>query len=362
MAVLSRQPLDGTYNRWDFTFVAQMQAAQTSGNWGEVALVTQSLSDGHVYLLTGLFGGAYSLVVFVSDTLRLNVVSILGTRSNWQLAAEILSTQLVPWMGDEGQIGAYYLYDMLFVVAAIGKRIDPSYPTVFMGHSLGGATAEVLAAYAANSQGRSVQAVYTLGAPKPGDATFASFLKVPVLRLENTGDIVPSLAQNVSGLSAPANRLFLLLKGYKALTAGSYVQLGTPYTMNAEGLVTPGHYEYAPLTIAGVLLNGDISPHYNSEYLRRLLLNSFAPGELVPYANGYEKPWILAGLNQQPLAVPANTQASYALQDIRPVQTTFLVSVDRLGNALQTQMVNDMPPQSWVPILGKAGRRPACCP
>ncbi|KXZ54217.1 hypothetical protein GPECTOR_5g309 [Gonium pectorale] len=64
-----------------------------------------------------------------------------------------------------------------------------------LGHSLGGAIALMAATYLDGHESIPVTGVYTFGCPRVGDTTWASAypLRDVTLRLENTGDIVPTL-------------------------------------------------------------------------------------------------------------------------------------------------------------------------
>ncbi len=352
--VYNREPFDGTPNRWDWLFAAQMLSAQESGDWGKVVVASQAMSSGVLYLQKSLFGGAYSSVIFVSSR-GLNVVSILGTQSPLQLVGELAASTLVPFDGLPGRVSAYFAVDLLFVLQGILATVNPAYPTVFVGHSLGGATAELLASYLSNTLGKSVQAVYTLGAPCPGDAAFASTLGMPVLRLEAAGDIVPSVPQPLgvflsAVLHVPSNPDWSF-----------YTQAGSAFTLAADGSIAAGHTQLTPAQILGIVLAGEVSTHYVQSYIQRLALNSQAPGNLVPGANGYEKPWTLVGLVEQPLAVPANTSADYVPQYIRPLLYTGMNEVSRSGKTTVLSLLPDYPPQSWVPQLTAAGQQPGCC-
>jgi hypothetical protein len=69
------------------------------------------------------------------------------------------------------------------------------------GHSLGGAIALVASAeYSGGDQlGERIAAVYTFGAPRVGEKSFAQNVKAPHYRVVNAGDIVPLVPPNFIG-------------------------------------------------------------------------------------------------------------------------------------------------------------------
>jgi hypothetical protein len=80
---------------------------------------------------------------------------------------------------------------------------DRPRPVYVTGHSLGAALATMATAELANHDNAlvrdSIAACYTFGSPRVGDATFDQFVKVPLYRVANGIDIVPTVPLALMG-------------------------------------------------------------------------------------------------------------------------------------------------------------------
>lgn len=350
-----RVAFDGTFNRMDFIFAESLLTLQNPGSLEDLKNIVQAIGPGSLYVLPALFSGAYSVVIYIVPG-NCNVVSILGTQNGYQLLAEMALSNLVQYDGIPGNVSTYFSFDLTVITLAIKETINQSLPTVFVGHSLGGASAELLASQFLNVYNLPVRAVYTLGAPKPGDASFAAQLTCPVIRLENAGDLVPSVPQ--VGLIDRLTQFGIFpLAGW-----ADYVHPGQAYTLNDDGSIVEGHTEMSALSIIGAILTGNTDIHYLSSYDARLKKGVPQAGDLVCGSNGYEKPWKLFGLQEQAPPALATGNVSLTAKPIRKDAFIPIAQIDRLGTVIPLGEVFDAAPVSYTPQLNAVPTAdPSCC-
>lgn len=351
----TRQVFDGTFNRMDFLFAETLLSLQNPAALDDIENTVMALGPGKLYVLPAFFSGAYGVVIY--ELLgNCNIVSILGTQSPFQLIAELAFSNLIAYDGIPGHVSAYFAFDLAVITVAIKSAINPALPTVFLGHSLGGASAELLASQWQNVYGYPVRSVYTLGAPKPGGADFASSLSCPVVRLENYGDIVPSVPDTglIDGLTP--------FGIFPVSSWADYVHPGNGYTLNADGTIDPFHIEMSATEIVATILTGNTDIHYLSTYDARLRMGMPQPGDLVCGGNGYEKPWKLFGLEEQP---PAALQTGNVNLQATPIRRDAYIPVgilDREGTLTPSGEVFDAAPVSYAPLLQNApSAATGCC-
>lgn len=146
---------------------------------------------------TGPFPGT-----LVAVTPNYNVVVITGTSNYQQLALQVMFTGGGPT--DFGQFSTNALW--FAAATVVNNRIlaaggDPDKPTIFVGHSYGGAVASVLTArWIQFNPGRDVR-LLTYGMPRPGDSRLVDLLKPLTQRhFANVSDPVPGTAPGVGEL------------------------------------------------------------------------------------------------------------------------------------------------------------------
>ena len=90
---------------------------------------------------------------------------------------------------------------------ALKARIEgatlPSVPIYFIGHSLGGALAQIATAKFGSDR---VAACYTFGSPRVGSAFFDLWVKPPSYRVVNYADLVPQITVRKTS-SGPAHMI-----------------------------------------------------------------------------------------------------------------------------------------------------------
>lgn len=113
------------------------------------------------------------------------LIAIRGTTMTAQLLAEIVGSGLitrVPW---PGRVGLFFSGEALAIQQRIGALIPTQW--IVCGHSMGGALAGLTSFYPASPAFR----VFSIGAPREGDATYATARNDSLyLRLTNSGDPV----------------------------------------------------------------------------------------------------------------------------------------------------------------------------
>lgn len=339
----NRTPFTGDPNRMDFLFLEKVIGAQNAGDLQGLIRAGTALSPGSLTVIQSAVKGGYACAIYDFDA-GFNYVSILGTQSAIQLVGELVASTLIPFDGLAGKVSAYFTIDLAFILTAILNALNPNKPVVVAGHSLGGATAQLLAAYLQHSIGSSVAGVFTIGSPKAGDAAFAATIPGLVTRLENLGDIVPSIPQAIPGLG--------LLSAFQSPPADwpLYVHAGFAISQDFGGGWENGHTELTPTDILAAIIGGEIPQHFVEEYQRRTMLPLLTPGNLVPFAQGFEKPWQLFNYLEQPQ--PPGTAAGPGIPVPAGYTNQMIVSEsDRSGDQTPLGVVDDPPPRSWVPDL-----------
>lgn len=122
---------------------------------------------------------------------------------------------------------------------------------LIVGHSMGGAVAEVLA-YKRRRAGRRGDKILTFAAPKPGDEALAAALPTSATfqrRLTNAGDFVPGLPPD---LGAARLAVPLVLQPAAANWA-AYRHPGQLYQLGTSGQLDPIDPPFLPLAIVGAM-------------------------------------------------------------------------------------------------------------
>lgn len=347
-------PFSGYPSKYDMLFVEQMANCQYNSDLGGLIRTCEALSPGRIYVLNGLVPGTFAVVIFKSDY-GFNVVSVAGTSDLYQLVAQLFGSFLVNCDGLSGQVGGYFAFDMSLILPAITNICEENIPLVCMGHSLGGASAEVLAAYLGTRKGYTIKGVYTIGSPKPGDAAFALNATYPIYRLINQADIVPSIPTDVPGIG--------MVLGLPIVSGdwSSFVQMGSPITQLADGTWQNDETFLSPSLILSVLVNGGVSFHSVDSYLAATSRGLPTKAGLVAFTSGYEKPWALFGMSEQP---PGPWPIPGPPVPV-PVSFTNRISVysaNRVGDSTLLGTQDDNPPVTWLPPLQGTGGSKDCCP
>lgn len=221
------------------------------------------------------------------------LVSVTGTTNLTQMILNMLGSIQTPISGVPGQVSAYFGLLATSYWSAYEGALSSwllANETVVIGHSLGGAEAEVLSAIAA-AAGYEVTGTYVLGSPRAGDSVFADYISADTYRLENVGDPVPAVPPSIWGGLGYSNPFVSWVLA--PLTPVLYQHPGTPTSLDIYGALGVGVSGEPTLAQAtATILNFQFSPHFSEEYVRRLR-RAWSPADSAPGANGYPHPDIL---------------------------------------------------------------------
>ncbi|KAI5787100.1 Alpha/Beta hydrolase protein [Geopyxis carbonaria] len=193
-------------------------------------------------------------IVARDDTTRTIVVAFRGSHSvqNWlsNLAAGKVS---VPWCaGCRAHSGfvAAWQEDRARILAAVGtlRAAYPDYGVATVGHSLGGALAQLAAADMRATQGLTV-AAYTFGSPRIGNDALSKWISKqgPNYRVTHADDPVP--------------RLPLMLMGYTHVSPEYHIAKGDDEIKAQDVNVLEGTVNFGGNTADDGVVSVDINAH-----------------------------------------------------------------------------------------------------
>jgi pimeloyl-ACP methyl ester carboxylesterase len=290
------QPFFRGFHRTDFIFLATVAQALAADDYPGLQNAFAALGPGVVSRRPGsvLIPESY---LYISDTLI--VLLIQGTEGVGQWAGQILASFQVPYQFGGPNVTGFDLV----AATAIYNDVDPvirprlvDHQLVLMGHSLGGALAQVIA-YWYRIAATLGMAVLTMGAPRVGDPDFAAAVGPFVSRLEAANDPIPTIppeswsaigsAFPVQGINPPQ----------------TYQHAGAAATLVQGGDIVPGQQLISlPETVAQ-LVTGAAPTHQTSWYLDQLLLQSDLRF-LSPGGEGYPDPAALYEQTRSQQGVP----------------------------------------------------------
>ena len=136
-----------------------------------------------------------ALLVESESPLLFSVLVFRGTEQNVKDFVTDLRTLPVPVIGGSVLVHEGFLRGLDSVWQQISRRLDGiTSPLFYTGHSLGAALATLAASR------RPPRAVYTFGSPRVGNDAFVSALQnVPVYRIVDGNDMIPTLPPEVLG-------------------------------------------------------------------------------------------------------------------------------------------------------------------
>jgi triacylglycerol lipase len=148
--------------------------------------------------------GKWERFGFILQSEDRNIVAFRGTSSTTDWISDAIATQgkykCVPGVGlSHRGISDIYYSTRGQILTALSK-LPKDKPLLITGHSLGGALAALCAVDVADNSAFNHPSVYTYGAPRVGDPTFAKAFSSKVdqsFRIHNRFDIVPQLPPHV---------------------------------------------------------------------------------------------------------------------------------------------------------------------
>ncbi len=154
------------------------------------------------------FWSEASTHAYLAENADLAILAFRGTEAeDWKDIATDSDFRFVETMSVGVHRGFHGALDQVWLQIE-GQLKDFRKPLYFTGHSLGGALALLAAAR------HQPATVYAIGAPKVGDKRFCDqFGTIPVYRLENCCDIVPTVPPGFTGYCNVGTRVFLCNDG-----------------------------------------------------------------------------------------------------------------------------------------------------
>ena len=186
-----------------------------------------AISPGEVILLEHGTLNPPALVNITPDYL---LIAISGTENWLQWICHFLGSSQVTNSNYPGKVNGYFAANADSLLEAITDFI-PLLETrrlVVLGHSFGGAIAQLVAT---KLQGEATRGVVTIvfGCPRVGDPKFADSATYPCFRVQTFGDCVPSFPPiNWAGLGTPWT-------GFINLVPATYSHGGTVVTLDENG-------------------------------------------------------------------------------------------------------------------------------
>lgn len=226
------------------------------------------------------------------------IFSFTGTNTLSQWIGHLLGSGLGPFGPGSGLIGNYFAANAAFNWLRVVEDLptNQSKRVVFIGHSLGGALAEIMASNALLDGWTNV-GLYVAGCPKVGNEDWVSQLSSfnpDISQLVNLFDPVPSL---------PPDQLLpwsLLYPYLLSAFSPSYAPIVAATLMD-----TYGQWSGATLPNMGneqlIALLPDAAIYHVTAAYYAALLKQFGQGDdLIPGTNGYLQPCLLIDEEQGP--------------------------------------------------------------
>lgn len=293
---MSDNPFFRENNRNDWIFVANAALALANDDFSELERAFGSLGAGVVSVRDPGRGFPPAYLYIGGDQV---VVVIQGTEGVAQWVGQILGSFQMADPLMHGLATDYVLKFAKAIVADISPLINhllTDHRLVFMGHSLGGATAQVLG----NIYGFGAEAglsVLTIGAPRVGNPAFAAYIGGNVQRLESVNDPIcniPPVSWAGIGSAFP-------IPGTGP--AQTFQHAGTSYQLTQVGAITAGSQDLPTDQIVEQLVTASTPTHAASWYLSALQAQSDLAAA-KPGDDGYVDPQALYNSTLAQLNLP----------------------------------------------------------
>lgn len=201
------------------------------------------------------------------------VAVIAGTQTRTEWVYQVLGSPQGPNPGVPGQVDVWFYQAAMTLTNQMGATIvgaAPGRTVTYIGHSLGGAIAQIQYQLLLRQISSPTQ-VYTFGCPRVGDATFAAAFGIRKLfRVENLNDPIPSLPPQLwaaVGSNYPIPGL---------PPVAFYTNGGDGRQLDFQGYLSNGSTPSATQAIVNALQGTQpYLSHSSAEYVRRLGLQNF---------------------------------------------------------------------------------------
>lgn len=304
-----RVPFTVAPTRLDWLFVASAAEKLFAGDLAGGERLAQAISPGKV---NGSPTTAYLLPTTAVATLDIgyNLVAFAGTQNVQQVYTEIYAAFPTLWFAGSGLVNAYFAAAATALYPRVIDGSNPALPYVLVGHSLGGALAQLVADILID-EGKTVAGVYAVGSPKVGNQTWAQNLRFPLYQLRATDDPVPSLPpDSVNPLPFTPGRWLKALKLVEtAVGIGLYQQAGTMQGIDPSGTFTNLTEDMGLYAITMAFATGTWRSHFSRNYQERLRPALAASEWMFAFAGGYERPWLILDQIDFNLANPAQASS-----------------------------------------------------
>lgn len=192
------------------------------------------------------------LIVVVSGTTN------LGQWQDQIFSGDLVSSEIYGSASvDKGNTMASYKTSADTINTAIAG-ISATLPVLLVGHSMGGAVAQVLHyRYSQNPLGRGVPRCVTFASPKPGNSNLVGGMRTNSThfrRLIISGDFVPALPPDLGLLRVVAPAVF---RGV-ADTWARYRSAPPAYYLNRSGVLTAGDEPFIPALMIAALITASL--------------------------------------------------------------------------------------------------------
>lgn len=279
-------PFDGSPTRTDWLFASLLAWNQIANATAEAVSMFAAIGEGDTQLYPATRFQP-PMITYINDDII--IVSVAGTGTAIQWVLNILGSAQVETDPLPGQQSVFFGYAGLsrfgYVQSWIAENAT-DHRIVFLGHSLGGALAQVMTA-AQIGAGPPVDGCYVLGAPRVGDPSFAASIGSVVWRLEDTDDPIVTVPPTI--WAGPGS--IYPIPGPPP--AATYQHAGLATTMDSSGVFSAGSFPISTLAAAAQILTFSAPTHLASEYTRRLRQQWGGPLYLTPGAFGYAAPAVL---------------------------------------------------------------------
>lgn len=241
---------------------------------------------------------------------RGQIVVVSGTTNPGQWYQQIMESQPVEWtkvepFGVTGGLSTAGIWKAAATSIATGMgSTQKSEGTLFVGHSMGGAVASLLHGLLPQTEnGWAPSRLVTFASPKPGDSRLTRLSRTGAqvyLRLWISGDLVPSLPPDMTGLNLVIPSL---LRPYTdGWATYQHAALGRRLDERGDWASNPDEDESLILQLTAALVAAGAgnplqiaSVHSMSNYVSRLLLNCTTTWGAVP--NNWSNVWDIAAVN-----------------------------------------------------------------
>jgi len=274
-------PFARGWDRTDMYAAAVVGLAQIFNRPADAFALLDSIEPGSHFENTGMLD---TPDVIVSTTEHYVFVSIAVTQGWQQWVLNVLGSVQVPAPSLSGFVSAWFNFAAATIFGVINPIVSPSLATkrlVFMGHSLGGAIAQILTNLYWNRATAGITC-YTLGSPRVGDPLWAVNFEQFIFRCEDTDDAIVAVPPVewggiaiIPGMPGPTTPYF-------------WAHHGTAQTLDADGGLTAGSNPPPLTSVFSQFAKRDTPSHYVQVYAERLRVG--LPQQLTPGNTGYQSP------------------------------------------------------------------------